>query len=129
MLGEFTMIPLLIEQNRVPDDLYYHGIQRERMAGFLDALKSRCDVVELDGGRDWRRGLDPEKPIERSPTWYTTGDGEFETHWNDAGGASGESFIGNAKFSVIANFIGVFSTTSHSSSNRPNMPLHLCRAM
>jgi protein AFG1 len=74
---------VLIGKNRVPDDLYYHGVQ-----SFLDALKSRCDVIELDGGRDWRRGLDPENPTTRDPSWYPTTDGRFEQIWSDAGGES-----------------------------------------
>jgi hypothetical protein len=29
-----------------------------RLAGFLDRLRSWCDVIELDGREDWRRGFD-----------------------------------------------------------------------
>jgi len=69
-------------QNRVPDDLYYAGVQRDRMAGFLDALKSRCEVVELDGGRDWRRGA--EEGETRATSWFDSGDEGFESAWRDA---------------------------------------------
>lgn len=66
------------------------GSQRERMATFLDALQNRCDVVELDGGRDWRRGLDLDKPAERAPSWFSLGDVAFDNLWLDVGGADGE---------------------------------------
>lgn len=49
------------------------------MAGFLDALKARCETVELDGGRDWRR-KDDDRPPEVSP-WLALGDTSFETAW------------------------------------------------
>jgi protein AFG1 len=48
------------------------------MAGFLDALKGRCDVVELDGGRDWRRGVDGESG---RVSWFPLGDEDFERSW------------------------------------------------
>lgn len=64
-------------QNRVPDDLYHHGVQRERMAGFLDALKGRCEVVELDGGRDWRRIGEGDKDDK----WVTLDDNLFDAAW------------------------------------------------
>ena len=66
-------------QNRVPDDLYHHGVQKERMAGFLDSLKARCEVVELDGGKDWRGGVDGE---ERSGIkWFQDDQDAFDAEW------------------------------------------------
>ncbi|BEJ16556.1 hypothetical protein CspHIS471_0511610 [Cutaneotrichosporon sp. HIS471] len=64
--------------NRVPDDLYHHGVQKERMHAFLDSLKGRCDVVELDGGRDWRQTA-AEGELE--PRWLTISDNAFDTMW------------------------------------------------
>ncbi len=57
------------------------------MAGFLEALKSRCDVVELDGGRDWRRGT--EEGETRGTSWFDAEDDGFEEGWRGATGASG----------------------------------------
>ncbi|KAH8108023.1 AFG1-like ATPase-domain-containing protein [Cristinia sonorae] len=39
--------------NKVPDDLYKNGVQRERLEPFVEALKQRCPVVTLSG-KDWR---------------------------------------------------------------------------
>jgi protein AFG1 len=59
------------------------------MAGFLDALKSRCEVVELDGGRDWRHGTGlPNEDVERN-VWFKQGDAGFEDAWKIAGGETG----------------------------------------
>ncbi|WWC65826.1 uncharacterized protein I303_108448 [Kwoniella dejecticola CBS 10117] len=68
--------------NRVPEDLYHHGVQRDRMIGFLDALKSRCEVVQVDGGVDWRRRAD-EDAADKFMRWYGEGDLSFEAAWKD----------------------------------------------
>jgi protein AFG1 len=49
------------------------------MAGFLDALKARCDVVQLDNGRDFRRLATAS--ADAVPSWMDLGDGAFETSW------------------------------------------------
>ncbi|WRT69692.1 uncharacterized protein IL334_006682 [Kwoniella shivajii] len=71
--------------NRVPEDLYHHGVQRDRMIGFLDALKSRCEVVQVDGGIDWRSGSheEAENKIKR---WYGETDKGFDNAWREAVG-------------------------------------------
>ncbi|WWC95825.1 hypothetical protein V866_002691 [Kwoniella sp. B9012] len=68
--------------NRVPEDLYHHGVQRDRMIGFLDALKSRCEVVQVDGGVDWRARNDHE-PHEVMLKWYSQDDESFEVAWQE----------------------------------------------
>ena len=40
--------------NKVPDDLYKNGVQRERLEPFVEALKARCPVVHMRSERDWR---------------------------------------------------------------------------
>jgi cell division protein ZapE len=41
--------------NIAPDDLYANGLQRERFLPAIDTLKAKLDVLELDGGVDYRR--------------------------------------------------------------------------
>ncbi|SJL16149.1 uncharacterized protein ARMOST_19668 [Armillaria ostoyae] len=42
--------------NRVPEDLYDNGVQRERLGAFGRALRARCEVVNVgdDESKDWR---------------------------------------------------------------------------
>lgn len=69
------------------------------MAGFLEALKGRCEVLELDGGRDWRRGVtlpgeEGHEHVEKRDSWFLARSGgsedNMEKAWQDAlGGAQG----------------------------------------
>lgn len=56
--------------NKVPDDLYKNGVQRERLEPFVEALKMRCPVVSLSTSQDWRR-VRGAKLTGR--TWFTWG--------------------------------------------------------
>ena len=40
--------------NLAPDELYAGGLQRERFLPFIDLLKERMDILELDGAIDYR---------------------------------------------------------------------------
>lgn len=40
--------------NKVPEDLYRNGVQRDRLEPFVEALKARCPVVLMRSERDWR---------------------------------------------------------------------------
>ena len=46
---------MLATSNWPPDELYAGGLQREHFLPFIDLVKERLDVLELDGGRDYRR--------------------------------------------------------------------------
>jgi cell division protein ZapE len=48
-------VEFVMTSNYHPDDLYPNGLQRERFQPAIDLLKARLDVVEVDGGRDYRR--------------------------------------------------------------------------
>ncbi|KAH9858488.1 AFG1-like ATPase-domain-containing protein [Lenzites betulinus] len=52
--------------NKVPDDLYKNGVQRERLEPFVEALKARCPVIVMRATQDWRevRGNEGER------SWY-----------------------------------------------------------
>jgi cell division protein ZapE len=47
-------VVVIATANRAPDELYKGGLQRERFLPFIDFLKERLDILELDGGRDYR---------------------------------------------------------------------------
>lgn len=54
--------------NKVPDDLYKNGVQRDRLEPFVEALKARCPVLLMGSETDWRREISCNG-VGR--TWYT----------------------------------------------------------
>ncbi len=47
-------IVVVATSNRAPDELYQHGLHRERFLPFIGLLKQKLYVLELDSGRDYR---------------------------------------------------------------------------
>lgn len=78
--------------NKVPDDLYKNGVQRERLEPFVEALKARCPVILMRSEHDWRAVRSSHG--ERS--WYTFAQRrKFEdrvAQIDRAEGSSGEIF-------------------------------------
>lgn len=67
---------------------------RKRMEGFLACLRGRCEVLEVDGGRDWRE-LEEEgsEGVMRGGSWAVGEDEKkgFEEKWEkEVGGRDGE---------------------------------------
>ena len=48
-------VQFVMTSNYHPDQLYPNGLQRERFLPAIEFLKSRLDVVNVDGGTDYRR--------------------------------------------------------------------------
>ncbi|KAI0358524.1 hypothetical protein OH77DRAFT_1420920 [Trametes cingulata] len=73
--------------NKVPDDLYKNGVQRERLEPFVEALKARCPVVVMRSQRDWRavRGRTGKS------SWYTREQlSDFEARVQELTSSAGE---------------------------------------
>ena len=47
-------VVVVATSNRHPDDLYRHGLQRDRFLPFIEILKARMEIVHLDDGLDYR---------------------------------------------------------------------------
>ena len=66
--------------NRHPDDLYENGLNRAVFLPFIDLLKEKCSVLELDGGRDYRVGLEAGDDVYFWPLGPRARAG-MDAHW------------------------------------------------
>jgi len=59
-------VTLVATSNRVPDDLYKNGLQRERFLPAIDLLRQHTRVMQMDGDTDHRIAL-----LEQDDVYYT----------------------------------------------------------
>ncbi|CEH15346.1 Predicted ATPase [Ceraceosorus bombacis] len=52
---------IIASSNRLPEDLFANHVQRRALTEFLDAMRERCEVIEIGGEKDWRREWGKEK--------------------------------------------------------------------
>ncbi|EJF65444.1 hypothetical protein DICSQDRAFT_79616 [Dichomitus squalens LYAD-421 SS1] len=87
--------------NKVPDDLYKNGVQRERLEPFVEALKARCPVVSMRSDRDWRA----VRGNEGKNTWYTFDQQrEFEAEIAEVTGNDSQTGLEEASSAEIVVF-------------------------
>ena len=60
-------VVVVTTSNRAPDELYQGGLNRSLFLPFIDMLKSRLDVLQLDGGQDYRLQRLTESPVFFTP--------------------------------------------------------------
>lgn len=82
-------VVVVTTSNRVPDDLYKHGLNRQLFLPFIDLLKERMVVHELVSHRDYRQDR-----LEGSPVYFTpvneTARAAIEEIWQDLTGGKAE---------------------------------------
>ena len=60
-------VVVVATSNRVPDDLYKDGLNRQLFLPFIALLKEQLDILHLAGGRDYRLERLAEHPVYFSP--------------------------------------------------------------
>jgi cell division protein ZapE len=83
-------VVIVTTSNRVPEDLYKHGLNRQLFLPFIDLIRQRMEVVCLDSAVDHRQGR-----VAGSPVWFCPADAAakaaMDAIWDDlTGGAAGE---------------------------------------
>src|SRR5262249_30251500 len=69
---------IVATSNRAPDDLYKDGLNRQLFLPFIAELKEHLDVLEIDGGTDFRLKQ------AASTNVFHVGTGNEATRWLDA---------------------------------------------
>jgi cell division protein ZapE len=84
-------VVVVATSNRAPDELYEHGLQRERFLPFIALLKKKLYVLELDSGRDYRLARMQGKAVYHHPLDRVAHDALEHAFAELTDGAQGES--------------------------------------
>jgi len=80
-------VSVVTTSNRPPDDLYKDGLNRQLFLPFIEHLKERLEVVELNSADDYR-----QKVLAGSPTYFAPADAaavaRIEALWHTLTGGS-----------------------------------------
>lgn len=60
-------VVLVATSNIVPDELYKNGLQRQRFLPAIELIKTHCEIVNVDGGVDYRLRTLTQAEIYHSP--------------------------------------------------------------
>lgn len=82
-------VVVVTTSNRVPDDLYKDGLNRDLFLPFIDLLKTWMDVHELVSPTDYRQGRLAGQTVYFSPTNAAARD-EVSDIWRELTGGGGE---------------------------------------
>ncbi|MEM8775863.1 MAG: cell division protein ZapE [Pseudomonadota bacterium] len=83
-------VVVVTTSNRVPDDLYKDGLNRQLFLPFIDLLKERMIVHELESATDYRQGR-----LEGAQTYFFPDNAhareKMDAIWNDLTGGKSET--------------------------------------
>jgi cell division protein ZapE len=66
-------VTLVATSNRIPDDLYKNGLQRERFVPAIELIKQNTRVIHMDGNVDHRISLLEQDDVYYTPVTAETG--------------------------------------------------------
>lgn len=96
-------VTLVTTSNIVPDRLYENGLQRERFLPAIALLNQYCDVINVDGGTDYRL-----RALERAELYHTPLSAQADTALAAAFvEIAGQPGMGAGEIEVLERFITV----------------------
>ncbi|MDT8329369.1 MAG: cell division protein ZapE, partial [Roseovarius sp.] len=117
-------VVVVTTSNRVPDDLYKDGLNRQLFLPFIDLVKERMVVHEMAGPTDYRQNR-----LAGAQTWFTplnaANRAVIETIWQDMTGgqaAPHEIIVNKRAVEIPAFHNGVARATFYDLCGRPLGP-------